>query len=378
MNILKYQPSVLISAGRLARGGIQTHLSLLCQVLRQAKAEVVISATGSDWSRSEIAEMQDEGVRFLTPPDLLLKSRSASMLHSLVTAPFYSKQKFTSLYCISTGRSHTYLQNLVSSETTSIYHEIVSTPALGSLGWQCANSLDTFIANSAKVGQGMAELFPTKPIRVIPFLTSAQPVPRPDPRPTVGERELRVVYLGRIVAHKRPDKLVQEWSKIAALEPLYPARLDVYGSDRDETLLNELNQLIAKQRLSDQICLHGNYSASQLPEILAQADIVVLPSLSEGLPLVLIEAMQRGVPIVATAAGGTEELGWSNPDVVITDLDWQDFVKGLFTLSQKLRSGQIDSIRLHQWTEDRYGFTSIVDKWRDALLRPQEFFNKKC
>jgi glycosyltransferase involved in cell wall biosynthesis len=376
VNILKYQPSVLISAGRLGRGGIQTHLSLLCKILRQAKAEVVISATGSDWSRSEIAEIQDEGVKFLTPPNLLLNSRPVSMIHSLLTAPFHSKQRFTSLYCISTGRSHIYLRNLVSPETVSIYHEIVSTPMVESLGWRCAESLDVVIANSEKVAQGMVELCSTKPIGIIPFLTSDKPMPSPLQRPECGERELRVVYLGRIVEHKRPNQLVKEWKNITALKPLSPARLDVYGFDPGGSLLSELRQFVVDHHLSDRICLHGNYAVSQLPEILAQADVVVLPSLFEGLPLVLVEAMQRGIPIVATAAGGTKEFGKDNPDVVITELEWDAFVTGLLAMSQKLRLGQINSHRLHQWTESRYGYTVVAAKWQDALLQPQKFFHK--
>jgi glycosyltransferase involved in cell wall biosynthesis len=374
---LNHQPSVLISAGRLSRGGVQTHLTLLCSILRQSNVEVMISATGSDWSQAELTEVQQQGVKFLTPPSLLISSRQLAISYSSLTAPFQIRRAFNSLYCISTGRSHSYLHKFISPETLSIYHEIISTPVLGSFGWRCATSLDAVIANSEKVRTGMAELCPTKPISVIPFLTSNTPMPSPLPRPAVGTRQLRVVYLGRIVAHKRPNQLVKEWSNIAALAPLHPARLDVYGSDSDENLLTELRQFVVEHHLSNQVCLHGNYTVSQLPSILAEADVVVLPSLYEGLPLVLVEAMQRGVPIVATAAGGTEELGWNNPDVLITDLDWDAFVKGLLTLSQKLRSGQIDSVRLHQWTERQYGFTAVSEKWQAALLHPKEFFDKK-
>jgi glycosyltransferase involved in cell wall biosynthesis len=59
---------------------------------------------------------------------------------------------------------------------------------------------------------------------------------------------------------------------------------------------------------------------TDVPALLNAADIFVMPSLSEGLPLALLEAMSVGVPVVATAVGGVPELirdgatGWLVPE----------------------------------------------------------------
>lgn len=368
--------SVLISGGNLQRGGARTHLCSLVKLLRESEVSVSLLATGSNWTLEEIEATQALGVQFLTPPKLLVSSSISGRFYSTLIAPLQRRKPYTSFYAISTGRSHLYLRNWLRPSTVGIYHELVSTPTPGSLGWKCAASIGTIVANSEKIGSEMSALFPETAIRVIPFLTTDQPMPIPKARPAVGTRPLKVVYLGRLVSHKRANQLVKEWAKISALAPLAPAELDVYGYDPTGDMLTELKDFVADQALSEQIRLHGNYEVSDLPQILEQADVVVLPSLKEGLPLVLVEAMQRGVTIVATAAGGTEELGHDNPDVIITDIEWDDFVRGLLTISGKLRSGQIDSIRLHHWTEQRYGYESVSKRWLQALLTPQDFFNR--
>lgn len=102
---------------------------------------------------------------------------------------------------------------------------------------------------------------------------------------------------------------------------------------------------------------------------------MVLPSLWEGLPLVLVEAMLHGVPFVASAAGGTEELGDANPDVMVTTTKWEDFETGLLAMAAKIRAGEIDSERLHRWVETRYGFAAVSQQWLKCLLSPQQFFD---
>jgi glycosyltransferase involved in cell wall biosynthesis len=103
--------------------------------------------------------------------------------------------------------------------------------------------------------------------------------------------------------------------------------------------------------------------------------MVVLPSLWEGLPLVLVEAMQRGVPVVTTHVGGIEEFSEGNADIVITPSDWSEFANGLQTMAARVRRGDVNSGRLHRWAEDRYGYAAVSSKWLSALLDPAGFFS---
>jgi glycosyltransferase involved in cell wall biosynthesis len=58
--------------------------------------------------------------------------------------------------------------------------------------------------------------------------------------------------------------------------------------------------------LDDTVILPG--SRRDIPEILALSDVFVLPSLWEGVPIALLEAMAAGLPVIATKVGGVPEV----------------------------------------------------------------------
>lgn len=367
---------VLIGATVLGLGGIRTHLVLLCKLLRKQGVDVVVFATGTNWEDATIAELQQMGVKFRLPPALFRATRKLSALHASLTWPFWVPRQANSLYCISPGNSQLLLHHLKPARTVSINHEIVEPPGVQSLAGKCAAKLDVTVANSAKVAEKMKRFWPLKPIRVIPFLTSDAPTQAPAHRRTVGAQGvLRVVYLGRLVEQKRPDQLVRRWAALSTRTGLAPARLDIYGYDPDGQMLNDLRAFVQNSGQTGMIGIHGEYHPSDLPGIFQESDLVVLPSLWEGLPLVLVEAMLNGVPFVACAAGGTEELGESNPDVTVTSTNWEDFEAGLLAMGRRIRAGEIGSQRLHDWVEKRYGFEAVSQRWLECLLTPKHFFN---
>jgi len=371
---MRDESRVIISGTILGLGGIRTHLMLLCQLLRRQGIGVVVFATGANWSSAELADLKAAGVRFHLPPAGLRRFRKVAALYSRLTWPSLAPHTANSLYCIGAGRSHFLMHRLRPQNTVSINHEIVVPPSPDSMAGLCAEHLDVSVANSRKVATRMREYWPQKPIRILPFLTSDRPMPDPA-RSRVGEStQLRVVYLGRLVAHKRPDQLVRRWQALTGHPALASARLDVYGFDPTGTMVKELSAFVAENKLAETVAIHGEYELKSLPQILANSDLVVLPSLDEGLPLVLVEAMAHGVPFVATAAGGTEELGEDNPDVTVTSTNWEDFEAGLLAMAEKINAGEVDSRRLHQWAEARYGYAIVSQQWLACLLRPQQFF----
>lgn len=110
-----------------------------------------------------------------------------------------------------------------------------------------------------------------------------------------------VLAAGRLSAEKGFQVLVEAAPAILAAVPA--ARLVIFG---DGPLRASLERRVAALGLTDRVSLPG--FRDDLDRLIPSADLVVLPSLTEGLPNVALESAAAGVPVVATAVGGTPEV----------------------------------------------------------------------
>ena len=85
----------------------------------------------------------------------------------------------------------------------------------------------------------------------------------------------------------------------------------------DGVLKTSLQTRVLETGLSDHVIFAG--WQEDVPRILANSDLLVLPSLSEGLPLVVLEAMSAGLPVVATRVGGIPEAVIEERTGLLTD-----------------------------------------------------------
>lgn len=117
-------------------------------------------------------------------------------------------------------------------------------------------------------------------------------VPAGLPSPSRSGDGRVVVAAGRVTPQKGFDILVKAWRTVAAAEPGW--QLQIHGSGTHEA---QLRALVAELGLQDSVRLMG--FTPDLPSVLAAADLYVLSSRFEGFPMVLLEAMACGLPVVA-------------------------------------------------------------------------------
>lgn len=119
-------------------------------------------------------------------------------------------------------------------------------------------------------------------------------------------KNLQVPCLGRLVAviaRLAPQKGIRYFIKAAALLKEQQIIFLIIG---DGPLREELKAEVETLGLKDRVFFTGH--RSNIEEILPCLDVLVLPSVTEGLPLVILEAMAAGCPVVATKVGGIPEV----------------------------------------------------------------------
>lgn len=110
-----------------------------------------------------------------------------------------------------------------------------------------------------------------------------------------------VTLVGRLSPQKGPDTFLEGAVQIARAFP--ETRFLVVG---EGPLRRQLEQKATTLGLRERLCFLG-YQAEVLP-LIALSDVVTLPSLNEGLPYVLLEALALARPVVATPVGGIPEV----------------------------------------------------------------------
>ncbi len=109
----------------------------------------------------------------------------------------------------------------------------------------------------------------------------------------------RLAFVGRLSPEKNLETLLRASSSMARHDR---PQIDIIG---DGPLRGAL-EAYARRELPDTVRFHG--WRDDMDDILERVDAVVLPSLREGTPLVLLEAATRGRPFLATAVGGVPAL----------------------------------------------------------------------
>lgn len=169
-----------------------------------------------------------------------------------------------------------------------------------------------------------------------------------------------ITYLGRFSAEKAPMTLMDAW-RILTEEGLLPDwNLQFVGSGPHEGQIREAAAALPRVEVRGQVA--DPYS------VLAQTGILAVPSLVEGLPLVIMEALACGVPVAASdcSAGVRELLAGETCGVLVNRGDAADLARGLSQLGADAQSRAHIGARGPSRMQE-YQLPHVLDLWEQVF-----------
>jgi glycosyltransferase involved in cell wall biosynthesis len=160
-------------------------------------------------------------------------------------------------------------------------------------------------AVSESARRQLATRAPALPIVIFPAWVDAETFDEGAPRPPPSACRT-LIYAGALVPGKGVHLLVDAMARRP--DPAADATLVIAGPDTNPAYAARLRARVAAHGLSDRITFVGELAPPDLARRFDTARAVVLPSYSEGLPRVALEAMLRGTPVLAARVGGVPEL----------------------------------------------------------------------
>jgi glycosyltransferase involved in cell wall biosynthesis len=133
----------------------------------------------------------------------------------------------------------------------------------------------------------------------------------------------RIVFAGRFMEQKNPVQIVRTLSDLKDL----PWHCVMIG---DGPLMPDIQKIVAEYSLQERFIFTGWVTPEQVLDWFDKSDILFMPSLSEGLPVVGVQALAKGLAIVASKIGGFVDIVDDGENGFLVDLaDPSQFSSGL-------------------------------------------------
>lgn len=257
-----------------SNGGIETHVLELAKGLSQYGLDVTV------------VFLKNHGYHPLRDALINAKIKTISLDGGL--RPLVKKLKVINPRII---HSHGYKAGLlccVAAKCASTFHSSTfhaGEPGKGKMAiydWLHRQS-SRIIDKSFAVSKEIASRLPVKPIVLDNFISVPEASPKTGPQ---------IAFVGRLSEEKGPDHILSIASRLNTVQ------FDIYG---DGPMKDSL-----RSQATDNCRFHGN-QASMEPHW-ANIDLLLMPSRHEGLPMAALEAMARGIPVIAFNVGAMDKV----------------------------------------------------------------------
>ena len=167
-----------------------------------------------------------------------------------------------------------------------------------------------------------------------------------------------ILFLGRISSGKGLDTLAQAFGRV--VRELETVCLLVVGPD-NWGYKSTIDKILIREGISDKVIFTGMLTGNEKRAAFDCADVFVLPSLSEGFSMALLEAMLCGLPVIISPQCNFAEVETARAGKIV-DVDVNPLAKALIELLKNPDAGREMGRRGAKLVEQKYTWNTIADK----------------
>lgn len=203
------------------------------------------------------------------------------------------------------------------------------------------------------------------------------PTELPDEIPQrLNVNKITLLFCGRIGQRKGTFDLIEAFANLPH-ELKNCAELIIAG-DGD---IEKGRSLVGSLNLTEHITFLGWVNSEQRDKLLTKADVFILPSYNEGLPMAILEAMSWGLPVISTPVGGIPELVIPNKNGLLVEPgDIQQLsiaMQALITNEElRLKMGRTARESVIPFDIKNY-LNSLLEVYRSVLSHKTQFAESK-
>jgi glycosyltransferase involved in cell wall biosynthesis len=211
-------------------------------------------------------------------------------------------------------------------------------------------SADLVCPVSDDLGRRLAAIAPRARLRTVPNPVDTDRF-RPGRRAHGGQR---IVAVARLHERKGIDHLLRAFARVR--EHRATAELAIAGDGPERPALEAL---AADLHLNGAARFLGLRDHAAVAELMRGADLLVLPSLAENLPTVVLEAHACGLPVVATDVGGTREALDPSAGRLVAPSDDEALAAAIVAMLAVDHDREAVAAR----ARERYGYDAVAERW---------------
>ena len=182
------------------------------------------------------------------------------------------------------------------------------------------------------------------------------------------EDGVRYMYMGVLIPRKGVIDLLKAIKLLADYKKIGKCSFDIAGSGPEE---EKLKRFVKENALEEYVRFHGWITGERKTQLLENANVLVLPSYNEGLPVAILEAMSFGLPVISTTVGDISDAVQEGKNgYLITPGDVETLADRISALAKKeiwtVFSAESRQIAKQSFNIEQF-YTDLLSVWESAL-----------